>query len=78
VLCLGYIVVHLEFVLYYILLFNFPLTSCISAVVLALFICLEVVSVTLTSRVDELLAISGLGVEPPPVAVGSTVPLKNQ
>ena len=52
------------------------LTSSISAVVLAFFVGLEVIGISLAARIDEFFAISGLGVEPPSVRVGSTVALE--
>lgn len=51
------------------------LASGVSTVVLALFVGLEVVGVSLTAGVDELLAVAGLGVEPPAIRVRSTVSL---
>ncbi len=53
------------------------LASRVSAVVLALFVRLEVVGVALTARVDELLAVARLCVEPPPIAVRAAVALFN-
>lgn len=50
-------------------------TSRISAVVLALLVGLEVVRIALTAGVYELLAVAGLGVEPPAIRVRSTVTL---
>lgn len=51
-------------------------TSRISAVVLALLVGLEVVRIALTAGVYELLAVAGLGVEPPAIRVRSTVTLQ--
>lgn len=50
-------------------------TSRVSAVILAFLVRFEVVGVALTAGVDELLAVAGLSVEPPAIAVGAAVAL---
>ena len=51
------------------------LASGVATVVLALLVRLKVVGIALTAGVDELLAVSGLGVEPPAVGISSAVSL---
>lgn len=50
-------------------------TSCISAIILAFFISLEIIRIALTSRIDELFTVPGFRVKPPSIAICAAVAL---
>lgn len=54
------------------------LAACVPTIVLTLLVRLKVVGISLTAGIDKLLAVAGLRVEPPPIAVRTAVALVNK